>query len=85
MFQKDHSGCKLEDKARNKPRFKDIEWKVVQESISVPIIDCNVLELMGCDNREILTAGREKYGEDIEVASGLAADSNEEIWITCKQ
>lgn len=34
--------------------------------------------MLGCDNREMLTAVRDKYGEDIDMASRLPADSNEE-------
>lgn len=60
--------------------LRKIEWKVVKESISVSMIRRRVRESLGCDNRKMLTATPEKFGEDIDVATRLAANDNEETW-----
>lgn len=58
--------------------LRNIEWKVARENIAIPIIGRRVLESIGCDNREMLMAARDKYGEEIDVAQRLDDDGNKE-------
>lgn len=58
--------------------LRKINWKITNEDIPSPIIGRRVLESLGCDNREMLMAARDKYGDDIDVADRLATDGNQE-------
>lgn len=58
--------------------LKNVEWKIDKEDIPVPIIGRKELEYLGCDDRELLIAARDKYGEEIDVACRLKLDGTEE-------
>lgn len=53
---------------------------MARETVSVrTTIKRRGFESLGCNNREMITAAREKYGENIDFASRHAADGNEEV------
>lgn len=58
--------------------LRNVSWKITEEEIPSPIIGRRVLESLGCDNREMLLAARERYGDNIDVANRLQQDGNEE-------
>lgn len=58
--------------------LRNIQWKVTKEDITLPIIGRKVLESLGCDNREMLMAARDKYGDEIDVNQRLEDDGNKE-------
>lgn len=58
--------------------LKIISWKVTKEGLPTPIIGGRVLESLGCDNKEMLMAARDNYGDNIDVADRLAGVGNEE-------
>lgn len=78
MFQKDYPGCIFEEKHGLSIVLRNIEWKVPKESISMPIIGRRVLESLRSENRAMLTAARDQYGEEIDVPSRLSANGNKE-------
>lgn len=59
--------------------LKNVERKVARETVSISNIRRRVLESLRCDNEETLTAARDKYVEDIDIASRLEANENEEL------
>lgn len=58
--------------------LRNIVWKVLTENIQTPITERCVLKSLGCDNREMLMAARDKYGVVIDVTVRLSQDENEE-------
>lgn len=55
-----------------------ISSKVSKEAIDLTIIGRRVIEFIGCDNRAMFQAARDKLGEEIDVADQLLQDRNVE-------
>lgn len=58
--------------------LRNITWRVTKEQIKTPIIGRRVLESLGCDNRAMLLAARDRLGDNIDVIERLVEDGNEE-------
>lgn len=50
---------------------------MTDEELPSPIIGRRLLELLGCDNRDMFWAARDKFSEDIVVADRLVREGNE--------
>lgn len=57
---------------------RNVIWKVAKGDIEMPIIGRRVLESLGCDNREMLLAARDRFGDEIDVTKRFEEDGNEE-------
>lgn len=57
---------------------RNMNWKMTKEEIQRSIIGRRELESPGCDNREMLMAARDKYGNEIDVAGPFVKDGNGE-------
>lgn len=56
--------------------LQNIAWKASKETLPTPILGRRLLESLGCDNRVMLMAPRDKYGSDINVKERLIRDGN---------
>lgn len=62
----------LRIRQRSRLILRNIVWKVSTENDQIPIIGRRVLESLGYENREMLLAAKDEYGEDIEVEERLS-------------
>lgn len=57
---------------------RNINWKLTDEDLKTPIIARNVLESLGCDNRDMLLAAPNMMRDDINVSEKLNQNGNKE-------
>lgn len=53
-------------------------WHIPKRGIQTPIIGRMVLQSLGCNNREVLIAAKDRLGNEIDVAKKLSKDGNYE-------
>lgn len=58
--------------------LRNVVWNVIEEDLPTPIIGRRALESLGCDNREIVLAVRDKLDSNIDVENVLKQDGSEE-------
>lgn len=56
----------------------NIIWKVTDKELQTPIIGLRSLASLGCENRKMLIAARNKLGDDIGVKQRLTKDDENE-------
>lgn len=56
--------------------LRNIVWKVTEEDFKLPILGRRVLESLGSDNREILSAARDKFRDNIDIEKRLIEDGD---------
>lgn len=58
--------------------LRNIVWKVSIENVQTPITERCVSESLGCHNREVLMAARDKYDVFIDLTERFRQDEKEE-------
>lgn len=58
--------------------LRNVNWTITKEELPSPILGRTVLKSLGCDNLDMLTAARDRYGGYICMAEHLRKGGNDE-------